>query len=68
MQKLITYNWLALAAISLLVGIYISIFESFFRDKGYLYIILTLIFGYLYLAKKKKGGKSPRPEAKPVKG
>lgn len=68
MQKLITYNWLALAAISLLVGIYISIFESFFKDKGYLYIILTLVFGFLYLNKKKKGGRSPKPDVRPAKG
>jgi hypothetical protein len=63
MQKLIAYNWLALTAISLLVGIYISIFESFFKDKGYLYIILTLIFGALYLYKKKKGPKPAKEEA-----
>lgn len=68
MQKLIAYNWLALAVVSLLVGIYISIFESFFKDKGYIYIVLTIVFGLFFLVKKKgTKGKGQRQEARPGK-
>jgi hypothetical protein len=63
MQKFIVYNWLLLAVVSLLVCIYITVFESFLKDKGYLYVVLTLLFGALFIVKKKglKGrGNSPK--------
>jgi uncharacterized membrane protein YiaA len=62
MHKLIIYNWLVLAVASLLVGVYIGIFESFLKDKGYLFIVLAVVFGALFLVKRKglngKGKKS----------
>lgn len=56
MKKLILYNWLALAVASLLVGIYIALFEHFFKDKGYLYIMMAIGFGILFVFKRKKEG------------
>ena len=56
MQKLIVYNWLVLAVLSLLVCVYISIFESFLRDKGYLYIVMAIVFALLFYKQRKKHG------------
>lgn len=56
MRKWIVYNWLVLAVLSLLVSIYISIFESFLKDKGYLYVVLSLVFGLLFYKQKNKHG------------
>jgi multisubunit Na+/H+ antiporter MnhF subunit len=56
MQKLIIYNWLVLAILSLMVCVYITIFESFLRDKAYLYILLALVFGLLFYRQRKKVG------------
>lgn len=53
MQKWILYNWLILAVLSFFVAIYIAIFEHFFKDKGYLYVILAIVFGILYYRKSK---------------
>jgi multisubunit Na+/H+ antiporter MnhF subunit len=56
MQKLIVYNWLVLAILSFLVCLYITLFETFFKDKAYLYLLLTIIFGVLFYRKRKKIG------------
>lgn len=56
MQKLIVYNWLVLAILSVLVCMYISIFEHFVKDKAYLYIVLAIIFGLLFYKQRQKHG------------
>jgi hypothetical protein len=56
MQKLIVYNWLILAILSLLVCIYISIFETFVKDKAYLYLLLAIVFGLLFYKQRKRAG------------
>ena len=53
MQKLIVYNWLVLAILSLLVCVFIAIFESFVKDKAYLYLILSIVFGLLFYKQRK---------------
>lgn len=54
MRKLVVYNWLVLAVLAVMVGIYISIFESFFKDKAYLYFLLSGGFGLLFYKQKIK--------------
>jgi hypothetical protein len=54
MQKWILYNWIIIAITALLVGIYISIFESFVDDKAYLYFIIAAAFGGIFFFQKKK--------------
>lgn len=54
MQKLIFYNWLILAVASLLVCVYISIFEDFVKDKAYMYLLLALVFGFVYYKQRSK--------------
>ncbi len=54
MRKFIVYNWLVLAVLSVMVGLYITIFETFLRDKAYLYLILAAIFGLLFYKQKLK--------------
>ncbi len=49
------YNWLVLAVSAFLVGIYIAIFESIWKDKGYLYFILSAFFGVIFYVQKKRG-------------
>lgn len=56
MQKFIVYNWLVLAILSILVCIYISIFEHFVKDKAYLYILLAIVFGLLFYKQRQKHG------------
>ena len=56
MQKVLIYNWLVLAILSLLVCLYITIFETFFKDKAYLYLLLTIVFGLLFYRQRKKLG------------
>lgn len=56
MQKLIIYNWLVLAILSLMVCLYITIFETFLRDKAYLYLLLTIVFGLLFYRQRKRVG------------
>lgn len=53
MQKLIIYNWLVLAILSLFVCLFIAIFESFVKDKAYLYLILSIVFGILFFKQRK---------------
>jgi multisubunit Na+/H+ antiporter MnhF subunit len=56
MQKVIIYNWLVLAILSLLVCLYITIFETFLKDKAYLYLLLTIVFGLLFYKQRKRVG------------
>lgn len=53
MRKLIVYNWLVLAILSLLVCLFIAVFESFVKDKAYLYLLLSIIFGTLFYKQRK---------------
>jgi hypothetical protein len=55
MDNWIQNNWLILAAASLLVGIYISVLESFLHDKGWIYFVLAAGFGALYVWRMRKG-------------
>ncbi len=54
MRKIIVYNWLALGVLSVMAGVYISVFETFFRDKAYLYFGLAIVFGLLFYKQKAK--------------
>jgi hypothetical protein len=54
MQKLIRYNWIIIAIASLMVGIYIGVFENFIEGKAYLYFLITIIFGVTFYIKMKK--------------
>lgn len=56
MQKVVVYNWLVLAILSLLVCLYITVFETFLKDKAYLYLLLTMVFGLLFYKQRKKVG------------
>jgi FtsH-binding integral membrane protein len=56
MQKIIVYNWLVLAILSLMVCIYITVFETFIKDKAYLYLMLTILFGLLFYKQRNKVG------------
>ena len=56
MQKIIIYNWLVLAILSLLVCLYITIFETFLKDKAYLYLLLSVVFGLLFYKQRTKIG------------
>ena len=55
MQKWILYNWIIIAIAAFLVGIYISIFESFVSDKAYFYFIIAIVFGVIFYLKMKRG-------------
>jgi hypothetical protein len=54
MRKFIVYNWLVLAVLSIMVGVYITIFETFIKDKAYLYFILSGVFGLVFYKQKAK--------------
>ena len=54
MQKLILYNWIVIAIAALMVGIYISIFESFIDSKAWLYFIIAILSGMIFYFQKKK--------------
>jgi hypothetical protein len=54
MQKWILYNWIIIAITALLVGVYISIFEDFIKDKAYLYFIIAVLFGVIFYFQQKK--------------
>ncbi len=54
MQKFILYNWLIIAIVALMVGVYISIFENFIEGKAYLYFIIAIVFGVIFFIKIKK--------------
>lgn len=57
MQKLIQTNWLILAIASILVAIYVWIFDGFFAGKAYPFIMLSVVFAYVYWKQVKKGNK-----------
>ncbi len=57
MQNFILRNWLILAISSLLVGIYISIFDGFVAGKAYMFFILAIVFGLVYYLRLKKAFK-----------
>lgn len=54
MRKFVVYNWLVLAVLSVMVGIYITVFETFLKDKAYLYFLLSGIFGLVFIKQKNK--------------
>lgn len=56
MQKVIIYNWLVLAILSLMVCVYITVFETFLRDKAYLYLLFAIGFGLLFYKQRKNAG------------
>lgn len=55
MQRLILLNWLIIAIAALLVGVYVSIFESFIEGKAYVFFIVAILSGVLFYFKQKKG-------------
>lgn len=55
MRNFILRNWLILAITSLLVAIYVTIFDGFINGKAYMFFILTIIFGTVYYLRLKKG-------------
>ncbi|MBP9185862.1 MAG: hypothetical protein KBE91_01320 [Bacteroidia bacterium] len=57
MQNFILRNWLILAISSLLVAIYISIFDGFVAGKAYMFFILAIVFGLVYYLRLKKAFK-----------
>lgn len=57
MHNFIVRNWLILAIASLLVAIYITIFDGFVAGKAYMFFILALVFGAIYYFRFKKGFK-----------
>ena len=57
MHNFIVRNWLILAIASLLVAIYVTIFDGFVAGKAYMFYMLTLVFGAVYYFRLKKGGK-----------
>jgi len=54
MEKWIIRNWLILAAASLLVGFWVAFTQDFVKDKAYLFFILAMLFGYVWLKKTGK--------------
>lgn len=53
LQKIILLNWFIIAISALLVGTYISIFESFVAGKAYLFFIIALVTGFVSYRKYK---------------
>lgn len=56
MHNFIVRNWLILAIASLLVAVYVTIFDGFVAGKAYMFYILTIAFGAVYYFRL-KGGK-----------
>ena len=56
MHNFIVRNWLILAIASLLVAVYVTIFDGFVAGKAYMFYILTILFGAVYYFRL-KGGK-----------
>ncbi len=54
MHPFIVRNYLILAITSLLVALYVTIFESFIGGKAYMFLLLGLVFGIIYYLKIKK--------------
>jgi hypothetical protein len=57
MHHFIVRNWLILAIASLLVAIYVTIFDGFVAGKAYMFFILTVVFGVVYYFRMKKSTK-----------
>ena len=57
MRNFIIRNWLILAISSLLVAIYITIFDGFMAGKAYMFFILAIVFGLVYYLRLKKAFK-----------
>jgi hypothetical protein len=57
MHHFIVRNWLILAIASLLVAIYVTIFDGFVAGKAYMFFILTVVFGMVYYFRMKKSAK-----------
>lgn len=57
MHNFIVRNWLILAIASILVAVYITIFEGFIVGKAYMFYALSLVFGAVYYFRLKKGFK-----------
>ncbi len=57
MHHFIVRNWLILAIASLLVAIYVTIFDGFVAGKAYMFFILALVFGAVYYFRLKKSAK-----------
>ncbi len=55
MRNFILRNWLILAIASLLVAIYVTIFDGFVNGKAYMFFVLAIIFGVVYYLRLKKG-------------
>ncbi|MFN4082667.1 MAG: hypothetical protein ACK4K9_03450 [Bacteroidia bacterium] len=54
MEKFITRNWLILAVLSLFVGFWVAFAEDFVKGKAYMFFILAMIFGFVWLKKTGK--------------
>jgi hypothetical protein len=54
MDNWIVRNWLILAVTSLITGFWIAFTEDFVKDKASLFFILAMLFGYIWLKKKRK--------------
>jgi len=57
MHNFIVRNWLILAIASLLVAIYITIFDGFVNGKAYMFFALATLFGVVYYLRQKKASK-----------
>jgi hypothetical protein len=57
MHNFIVRNWLILAIASLLVAIYITIFDGFVNGKAYMFFALAALFGVVYYLRQKKASK-----------
>jgi hypothetical protein len=54
MDKWITRNWLLLSILSLVIGFWVAFTEDFVADKAYMFFILAMIFGFVWLKKTGK--------------
>lgn len=54
MNKYIQYNWLIIAITALLIAAWIAVFEHFVSDKGYVYVILSILSGWLWYRGRKR--------------
>lgn len=54
MQHFITRNWLILSIASILVALYVWIFDGFIQGKAYVFVLLAAVFLGIYLRKQKK--------------
>jgi hypothetical protein len=50
-RKIIKFTWLALAALSFIVFLYLLVSEGFFTGKAYMYLILSAIAAIVFVVK-----------------